>query len=323
MIAKLKDVTQTREGLPWKETDEITIKICKKTRKREYHTGYIRDRVKELAYRTLFLNNEEVRFIAYSKKDKKAVGSVRARKISELLWGAWDIFVTEAYRGRRIASLLLEEMTRHLKEKGAMKLVSIVDRNNIFSISHSRRSGWKLLRNGILICVRTGRLVEPFPEGIIVRKLRQGEESRLFNIFELCVGKEWVDYLEINPRNFLSRIYGPAFFEEYGLLARALLSKVATSKEIVVAESKGELRAYMISLTGRFFNTDNYALLFVPISNDFEALSTSLLLNVFSHPTYKGQNRFIFLYTGESRHREHIQKLGFEIQELLVQYLLL
>lgn len=313
MIPKLNARPRTRDGLSKKETYDI-FRTYDKGR---YHPGDLRGYIKELAYRTFFLSKDEIRLVAYSERNKRAVGSIGARKITERLWGAWDIFVSPAYRGKRIGTLLLRETVQHLKRKKVEKLISYVNKNNISSIKHSRRTGWKLLRNRIFKCSRIDPLVEPYPEKIKVRKLRHGEKRRLFDIFELCVKKQWCRFLEINQENYLNRIYGPAFWEEYGILARAVLSKVATKKRIMVAEIGRELRGYIITLTRRLLGTDCVTFLFVPISKDFDPICKSLLLKAFGPSSYKAKKEFIYIGNDESR--EHIKELGFEFQEFLVQ----
>lgn len=313
---------------PMKRTDDIAVTMYEKERHADFfeashylplHNYFKPDavgRLKEFVHRALFLNQDEITLIAYSVKYKKAVGSITARKITERLWGAWNIFVLPEYRGRRIASLLLKETVHHLKRKKVEKLVSHVAKNNISCIRHSRGSGWNPLCNRLFKCERIGPIAEHNFKGITVRELRHGEKKQLFDIFELCVGKQWCSYLEMNPENFLDRIYGPALWEQYGLL-----SKVAIRKDIKVAESGGELRGYAISRAIRLTKIDYVTHLFVPIYKDFEKICKSLLLKGSQPRSHRAQNKFSFAYVGDNESHEHIHKFGFETEEFLVQSL--
>jgi len=309
-----------------KETRDIIITKYKK----EYYSDFVeaghylhlhdffkpdvRGRIKQFANRTFFLNQEEITLAAYSEKDKKAVGSIKARKITDSLWGVWNIFVLPAYRGRRIGSLLLKETVHYLRGKKVDKLISHVAKTNISSIRHSRRSGWRSLSNRIFKCERIGPIIEHETGKTTVRKLRRAEKRQLFDVFELCVGRQWCSYLEIDWENYLDRICGPALWEEYGLL-----SKVAMKKDVMVAERGGESQGYAISRTLRLFNDDYATHLLVPMSKGFNTICKSLLLKAFRPSNQKKQNKFSFIYIGDKESRKHIEELGFEIQEFLVQ----
>jgi len=275
--------------------------------------------MKMFVNRTFLLNSEELTLVAYFRKDKKAVGSITSRKITKSLWSIWSLFVSPTYRGRKIGPMLISETFRRLKRKDAEKAIAIIAKSNVSSIKATERATDQgFLDNRIFRCKRFNPLIENDSEEITVRKSRPDEKEQLFNVFENCVGKNWNSYLEIDHENFLNRIYGPAFWEQYGPL-----SKLVMKKKILVAESKGEVRGYVISRATRF-SSSNYALhLFVPISRDFSDICKALLLKTSRPPNYKAQDKFSFVYIGDEESRKYLEKLGLEVTEFMVRYHLL
>lgn len=274
------------------------------------------DEMKLFVNRTFFLNNEELILVAYSRKDKKAVGSITSRKITKSLWSLGSLFVSPAYRGKRIGPMLISETFRLLKRKKAEKLLAIIAKSNVPSIKATERAtDHGFLSNRIFRCKRFDPLPENDSEEIYVRKPRPNEKEQLFHAFEDCVGKDWNKYLEINHKNFLDRIYGPVFCEQYGPL-----SKLAMKKKVLVAENKGVVRGYAISRATRFFKS-NYALhLFVPISEDFNDVCTALLLKTFKLSSHETRDRFSFIYVGDEESQKYLEKLGFDVKEFMVRY---
>jgi GNAT superfamily N-acetyltransferase len=264
--------------------------------------------------RVFLLNKEEIRFVAHSEKHQKTVGLVKARRITNSLWGLWDLLVLPKYRGRRIASMLLAAAKRHLKGKGAKKLVSIVSVDNIPSIRHSRRSGWTLLQNRLFICETDISMRRHDIGRIIVRKLQKCDRNELYNLFQFCVGKEWCEYLEIDQGSFLNRIFGPASFEEYGSL-----SNVVVEKDVYVAQSNGELTGYVISRAPRIFNIACTIHLFVPISEHFGQVCSALLLETFRSSRAERTGKCVITCVGSHEMGDNLEGLGFKVQEFFVQ----
>jgi L-amino acid N-acyltransferase YncA len=273
-------------------------------------TGHIR----QFTYETLLLNKERRTLIAYSGNEKQTIGLIRARRITEHLWGVWNIYVLPAYRGKRVGSLLLTKMAHYLKRRGVQKLVSIVSVDNIPSMKHSRRSGWKPLQKGIFECERIGPLPHTNSNNIMLRKSCKAEKDRLFTIYKQCVGEEWQAYLEMKPNSFLDRVWGPAFFEEY-----SPFSKIAMKKNILVAEIDGKIAGYALSRAIHPIDLGYALCLLVPMSEQFAMTCKSLLLNVPRPLAHKRQNRFSFTFIGDQESKEQLSKLGFRVRQFLVQ----
>jgi len=269
---------------------------------------------KEFVSKVFLLNKEEIRFIAYSEKQQEPVGLVKARRITNRLWGLWDLFVLPRYRGRRIASVLLAATARYLEGKGVKKLISTVSVDNIACITHSRRSGWTLLQNRIFRCENDGSMRRHNVGRIIVRKLCECDRSELYNFFQFCVGKEWCEYLEIDQGSFLNRIFGPAYFEEYGSLY-----KVVVKKDVHIAQSNGELRGYVISRAPRVFNIGCTIHLFVPISEHFGQVCSALLSETFRSSSAEKIDKCVIVCVGSHGIRNNLEGLGFKVQESFVQ----
>ncbi|NWG11074.1 GNAT family N-acetyltransferase [Candidatus Bathyarchaeota archaeon] len=274
--------------------------------------------LKEFVYRKLLLTQKEITFVAYSKSEKKAVGSITGRRITDSLWGIWNIFVMPTYRGRRIAQMLITEIANHLKSKNVEKIISHVRKSNVPSIKHSQKSGWKSLGYSIFECERNHPIIEGSSQKIKIRKFHRDDKKQLFNVYERCMGKQWCSYLEINSENYLNRLFGPAFWEPYGRL-----SWLAMKKDVIVAESKGELKGYSLSRAIRFINEDYATHLVVPVTEDFHATCRKLLLKSFRPSKYTVKNKSSFVYVGRAESRMQIEKLGFNVEEFTVQGMLL
>jgi len=283
------------------------------------------DDIKKSVNRHFFLNKKEITLVAYSKKSKKAVGSLTSRKITKRLWGLWSYFVSPACRGKGIGSLLGSENYKLLREMNVEKTIAIIAKTNVPSLKAqvSARTGAQLgecgyLRSRIFKCKRIAPISEDDFEKVKVRRLRQGEKKRLFEIFEHCVGKQWCSFLEIDQENYLDRIHGPGLWEEYGLLSR-----LAMKKNILVAERAGRPQGYAISHALRFSDYDYALHLFVPVSKDFDGVCRSLLIKSFRPPNFRRTNKFSFVYIGNEESQKYLEKLSFEIHEFLAPYDLL
>jgi GNAT superfamily N-acetyltransferase len=312
------------------ERDQSTREISVAIDKKEYYSSLVRAGYylplhsflkpnlsgvsQELVTKVFLLNKEEIRFDAYSEKHQETVGLVKARKITNCLWGLWDIFVLPKYRGRRIASVLLTATARYLEGKGVKKLISTVSIDNIASIRHSIRSGWTLLQNRIFRCWKDDSMRRHNVGRIIVRKLCKCDRRELYNFFQFCVGKEWCEYLEIDQDSFLNRIFGPAYFEEYGPL-----SKVVVKKDVHIAQSNGELRGYAISRAPRVFNIGCTIHLFVPISEHFGQVCSALLSETFRSSSAEKIDKCVIVCVGSHDIRKNLEGLGFKVQESFVQ----
>jgi GNAT superfamily N-acetyltransferase len=281
---------------------------------RHYMKPNVAGFLKEFAYRKLLLTQKEVTFVAYSKSEKKAVGSIAGRRITDSLWGIWSIFVIPPYRGRRIANMLITEVANYLKDRNVKKIVSHVRKSNVPSMKHSQRSGWNLLGYSIFKCDRNAPIIENNPQKIKVRKLLRTDNEKLFDVYEHCMGRKWCNYLEVNSENYLNRLFGPAFWEPYGRL-----SWLAIKKCVVAAESEEELKGYAVSSAVRLTNEDYATHLVVPTSQDFDATCKRLLLRAFRPHNYKALNKFSFVYVGQTESRKFIETLDFDIEEFVVQ----
>ena len=268
--------------------------------------------------RAFLLDEEEIILVAYSTKEKKAIASIILRRITDRLWGIWAIFVAPSHRGRRIASSLYKETFRLLKKKNVKKTVGRISKNNVASIKAFERSINErgFLRKRIFECKRIGSIREDGSNQIMIRNVSLGEDKSLFRIFKACLGRQWCSFLEINEGNYLDRIYGPCYFEEY----KNPLSRLVMKKDVFVAESKGEIKGYAIARAVRLVNF-HYALhLFVPISKDFDNVCRALLIRTFRPLNYRRKKKFILTYIGDEGSQDRLKNLGFEVQEALVAY---
>jgi hypothetical protein len=280
-------------------------------------------KVKEIGkfvLKTFFLNQEELLLVAYSTEARKAVGVVTLRKITENLWGMWDIFVSPEFRGRRIASLLYEQAFEFLRKRKVPKAVGSITLvpDRLASLKSVKRNWPGYLSTRVFEC-RTNEEPEKYEsDQITVRKFRRGEEKTLFEIFEHCTGEEWCSRLEIDQNNFLDRIFGYVYFEAF---SKNLLKRIAIKRNILVAEYNGETQGYAISRMVRLIISEYNLHLFVPPSENFSELSKALLSAAFDPSVYKRKKKVTFIYLGNKEMQAQLRELGFEVVERLIPYI--
>ena len=176
------------------------------------------------------------KLIAYHTEDKVAAGFITLEKNTETLFSIKDVFVDPRYRKMGIASRLLDYVITLATEKGAKKLNLNVDPSKTYAIKLYNELGFreigytrlvlgflsdyspfKVIRRTILgqrLLRRAGnakksKLVE-------LSKSRQNGE-KLFDIYQDCVGKDWLDFFEINSKNFRNgsrHVWHPNFFKD-------------------------------------------------------------------------------------------------------------
>jgi hypothetical protein len=82
-----------------------------------------RKEIEKIVLKTFLLNQEEIILVAYSKKDRKAVGVITLRKITDNLYAIWDIFVSPLSRGKRIAHYFVRSPLSYRKKEKSKKLL--------------------------------------------------------------------------------------------------------------------------------------------------------------------------------------------------------
>jgi len=276
-----------------------------------------RKEIKKIVLKTLLLNQEEIILVAYSKKDRKAVGVITLRKITDNLWGIWDIFVSPSSRGKGIASLLYRESFKLLKERKIKKVVGMVFLDNVASIKSIQRNWQEYLSTRIFVCEKKSQMdKDKLPNKIKIRKLH-GEKRNLFETFRNCVGEQWCRVLEIDKNNFLDRVFGPAYFEP---INKNFLTRSMMKNDVLIAEYKGKIEGYAISRMARFFHAYHALHLFVPVSDDFDDVCRELLIKAFNPSMYNKKSKFDFIYVGNEKVENRLRKLGFEVRQGVVPY---
>ena len=273
--------------------------------------------IKKIVIRNLLLNQEEIILVAYSKKDRKAVGVITLRKITDSLWGVWHIFVSPSSRGKRIASLLYQESFKLLKKRPVKKVVAMVVMDNVASVKSIKRNWQGFLSTKIFACEKKGQMDEDkLPNKIRIRK-PHGEKRKLLETFRNCVGEQWCRVLEIDKNNFLDRISGSAYIET---ISKNFLTRLMMKKNVLIAEYKGKTEGYAISTTRRLLPTHPVLHLFAPVSDNFDDVCRGLLIKAFNPRTYNKKIKFNFIYIGNLEAKNRLIKLGFEVRQGVVPY---
>ena len=276
-----------------------------------------RKEIEKIVLKTLLLNQEEIILVAYSKKDRKAVGVITLRKITDNLWGIWDIFVSPLSRGKRIASLLYQESFKLLKERKIKKVVGMAFMDNVASIKSIQRNWQGFLSTKIFVCKKKNQMGEDrLPNKIRIRKPHD-EKRNLFETFRNCVGGQWCRVLEIDKNNFLDRVFGLAYFEP---ISENFLTRSMMKNDVLIAEYKGKIEGYATSRMVRFFHAYHHLHLFVPVSNNFDDVCRGLLIKAFNPAMYNKKGKFDFIYIGKVEAENRLRKLGFEVRQGVVPY---
>lgn len=274
--------------------------------------------MQKIVIRTLLLNQEETILVAFSKEENKAVAAITLRKITEDLWGIWNVFVSPSYRGRRIASSLYQKSFKLLEQKYAKKAVGVVRVDNTASVKSIERNWQGFLGKRILSCSMNTRAVyRQIRHRTMTRTMMRGEKRSLFKIYGQCVGEEWCSLLEIDPDSFTSRIFGVGFFEPIG---KNLATRLLIKSHVRVAESEGGILGYGIYRTTRFLTNYSYFNLYVSSSKDFDDICSSLLYDALDESNRDGKDQLTLVFIGNSRMKKLLAELGLEPRESLVAY---
>jgi GNAT superfamily N-acetyltransferase len=190
--------------------------------------------------------SEEKKLVAYSFRDKKAVGIVTLKKITNSLWGVWHIFVSPDYRRRGIALSLYEKSFDYLRKRKVKRAVGSVEVTNIPSVK-SIEKVWNEFLPPKIFEFR-GNLPHSQKKRqmmVAARRFRSSDHDALFEIYKQCAHREWYTFLEINRDNFLQRLVEPKYYR--GPL------RILLQKQILVFESKDRtLIGYAIARTPKW-----------------------------------------------------------------------
>lgn len=276
-----------------------------------------RKETKRSVTKIFFPIEEERTLVAYATEKKEAVGAVSLRKITDDLWDLRSMFVSPPYRGRRIASLLRQESFKLLKRMKVRKAVGGVGVTNVASIRSIKRSWTGFLSKRLFTCFGRVPLNELGGTEIVVRRLREGEERKLFEIFQCCAGRQWCDFLEITQDTYLDRIFGLGGTTP---TSRSIIARLAFRKDLWIAERQKELSGFIISRMIRPFHSDYTSYLFVPVSSAFEEICRALLGKALGPWLPKNLGEFSWAYIGGAEVQDRLRELGFEVTENLVCY---
>lgn len=209
-----------------------------------FESGELRD-LKIKALKALGEIIEE-HLVALPIDQKKAVGFVTLRKITDTLFGVWNTFVHPDFRGRGISSLLYQSAFEHLAEKGLKKAVSSVAVSNIASVKGIKKTWDGFLSQRFYYIPNVDIELTGLPHyqsklsKVPFSHLRKRMHDVLFATYKNCVNEDWYTFLEINRDNFLER------FIDYPRYSQGILSMMF-DKYVLFDESKCEGYVVIIS----------------------------------------------------------------------------
>lgn len=190
---------------------------------------------------SFFEGRPRKRFVAYSMKEKKAIGTVKIDKITKNLWHSGGWFVSTSHRRKGIATLLIKTAYDYQKRIGVTKVVANVEVANFSSIRTAVKNGGRFIPQSYYQC--DGEISNKSVFFEIKRKdeikfvnIRHHDLDKLYNIFRKCTCEEWPNFLEIDKDNFLERFFG------YTRMSGPF--KLWIKNRIVVIEEKGDILGY-------------------------------------------------------------------------------
>lgn len=195
---------------------------------------------------TITEKTKDKRFVAYSTRDRKAIGIVILKGITSSLWLMWHIFVSPKHRRRGISLLLYRTMFDYLRKMGVRKVVAHA------STDIALMKGLEKMWDGFLsqkIYEYSGnipRIENKDQNRIITRRFYPSDKGALYKIFRQCANDDWYSVLEIDESNFLYRFVG---YIRYRGILRILFRR----QPLVFEDEDGSIKGYAIVPLPRLF----------------------------------------------------------------------
>jgi ribosomal protein S18 acetylase RimI-like enzyme len=225
--------------------------------------------------------DEEEQMIALHVSERRIVGAITLRKITDTLYGIWNIFVNPEYRGRGIASSLYRSAFRYLAGKGVKKAVGIVAVDNTSSARGIAKTwdGFLSKRFYILPSIRASVISRIHDQPLEFRKISirralKDHRNALFRTYRDCAGEQWCSFLETNSNNFIER------FIYYQPHSQRFLSVMHRGHALIAKDRLTE--CYAVATHPRMIrSTTLHLFLSAHLSGDtFERLVTDAILQV-------------------------------------------
>jgi GNAT superfamily N-acetyltransferase len=173
------------------------------------------------------------RFMIYSLKEKKVVGTNKIDSITKNLWHGGAIFVIPSHRRLGLTELLVNNLDNYQRSIGATKRVGNIELTNFPSLSMAAKRGFKFLTQSYYQC--DGKIPEDLgadkegdDEIALVGSYRSDKDT-LYGIYRRCTSDEWRDFLEIDKDCFLERFFG--YTRALGLLKLWVRNRVMNIRE--------------------------------------------------------------------------------------------
>jgi len=199
-------------------------------------------------------------FVAYSTEEQRAIGIITLTKISNRIWGVWNIFVSPSHRRRGISTQLYQKSFEYLRDSDVKKALGSVTIDNIASIRGLEKTWDRFISQKFYHYTGTvPPTLSTKTSGIIIRGFHPRDRETLFQIYNRGTCKDWKTSLEITKKNFLDRFIGNIYGNGF--------SKLLVAKRILIAEHNGRIAGYAIVARKRLLQkkTDSATLfLFLP-----------------------------------------------------------
>ena len=170
--------------------------------------------------------------------EKTAIGFLCLEENKKSLFSIKYVFVDPNYRKMGVGTKLLKYALFIAKKKGARKVNLNVYPSKTNAINLYKKLGFNEFGRNVL---SQGYLLEPSRFKVIIKRILRGQGSltklsltksnllfevdtgsrevmeTLFSIYKQCMGHQWIDFYEINLRNFTNgsrHMWQPPFFKE-------------------------------------------------------------------------------------------------------------
>ena len=180
---------------------------------------------------------QATKLIAYHNEEKRTIGFLSLEENTNWLYSIKYVFVDPNYRKMGLATRLLKYAMILAKEKGAKKVNLNVYLTDTKTINLYKKLGFiifgtTLLGQGHLPGFAPFRLIKQTTAGVAylskLTTIKQGKlfklktnsrknREMLFDIYQRCIDKKWIDFYEINSNNLQNgsrHVWRPPFFKD-------------------------------------------------------------------------------------------------------------